>query len=58
MLELDDDQKARLEATQIHTAGHTGLRTQQAFIREAISRLCAQLEEQHNSGQPFNLPGA
>ncbi|MFZ2510956.1 MAG: hypothetical protein WAW85_07700 [Gordonia sp. (in: high G+C Gram-positive bacteria)] len=56
MLELDEAQKARMEATHLHTAGITGLRSQQAFIREAITRLCAELEAQHNGGVAFTLP--
>lgn len=53
MLELPDELKQRLESAQINTAGHTGLTSQQAFIREAIARLCTELEVEHNGGAPW-----
>lgn len=54
LLTLPEELKERMVNVQAHTQARTGITSQQAFIRYAISQLCARLEEQHNGGALFD----
>jgi hypothetical protein len=56
LLKLDPGLKARMVATATWTAPHTGLRSHQPFIRQAITEMCERLEQEHNHGEPFRAP--
>lgn len=53
LLTLGEDLKERMSNTLAWTMPHTGITSQQAFVRKAIADLCKQLEDQHNGGAPF-----
>ncbi|WP_180819519.1 hypothetical protein [Gordonia terrae] len=54
LLSVSDEQKSRLENTVAWTAPRTGVKSQQAFIRWGIEELCSRLEQEYNSGEPFD----
>ncbi|HMT91056.1 hypothetical protein GII33_22705 (plasmid) [Gordonia pseudamarae] len=54
LLSLPEDDKQRMINTIAWTIPRTGIKHQQVFIREAIRRYCSALEEQFNSGEPFD----
>lgn len=56
LLSVPEDLKDRMEATIAFTYPHTGIKHQQAFIRQAIAELCAKLENQHNNGDRYPMP--
>jgi hypothetical protein len=56
LLSVPEDLKGRMEATIAHTYPYTGIKHQQAFIRQAISELCSKLEGQHNNGKRYQPP--
>jgi hypothetical protein len=56
LLSLPEELKTRMQATIAFTYPYTGIKHQQAFIREAIAQLCANLESKHNHGEPWPLP--
>jgi hypothetical protein len=53
LLSLDDDVKARMVNALDWTRPHTGVKSQQQFIRKAIEALCDDLEKRYNGGEPF-----
>ena len=53
LLTLGEDLKERMSTTIAWTMPHTGVTSQQAFVRKAIAELCKRLEDQHNGGEPF-----
>lgn len=53
LLSLEDDVKARMVNTLDWTRPHTGIKSQQQFIRKAIEALCDDLEKRYNDGAPF-----
>ena len=53
LLSVPDELKERMVRTIAYTLPRTGVRHQQQFIRWGIEKLCAELEEQYNNGDPF-----
>jgi hypothetical protein len=58
LLTLDETTKARMVNTLDWTRPHTGIPSQQQFIRHAIEQLCDDLEKRYNNGQPFTESAA
>lgn len=58
LLSLDETAKARMVNTLDWTRPHTGIASQQEFIRHAIDRLCDDLETRYNNGHPFTASAA
>ncbi|MBQ7804426.1 MAG: hypothetical protein IJ372_07285 [Rhodococcus sp.] len=56
LLSLTEDLKDRMVATLEYTRPHTGITSQQQFIRTAIGQLCTRLETEFNDGQAFPPP--
>ncbi len=56
ILALPDEEKQRMVNTIDWTSQHTSIRHQTRFIRWAIAKACAELEQQYNSGEPFPPP--
>ncbi|WP_245814088.1 hypothetical protein [Rhodococcus marinonascens] len=56
LLSLPEELKDRMQATVAFTYPYTGIKHQQAFIREAITQLCMQMEGQYNNGEEWPLP--
>jgi hypothetical protein len=53
LLSLEDEMKSRMVNTLDWTRPHTGIKSQQQFIRKAIDALCDDLEKRYNGGEPF-----
>jgi hypothetical protein len=53
LLSLPAELQERMESVIAYTYPHTGVRTQQAFIRAAIAQACADHEDRYNDGEPW-----
>lgn len=53
LLSVPEELKERMVNTIAWTQPHTGISTQQKFIRRAIADLCQQLEHDLNGGRAF-----
>lgn len=51
LLSLPTDLATRMESVIAYTYPHTGVKTQQAFIRQAIAQACADMEDRYNDGE-------
>ncbi|MHD0294246.1 hypothetical protein [Rhodococcus qingshengii] len=58
LLTIDNDLKTRMITANEHTRAHTGITSQQMFIRTAIAELCTKLEKKYNGGNQFPPPAA
>lgn len=56
LLTLPEDEKTRMVNTLTNTAARTGIIHQSKYIRFAISKLCDELEQRYNNGNPFDPP--
>ena len=56
LLTLPEEEKERMVNTIAWTSPHTGISHQSRFMRYAIAKVCAELEEQFNRGEPFQPP--
>ncbi len=56
LLQLPEDAKQRMVAALAWTSPRTGIKSQQSFMRTAISELCDRLEAEYNNGEPFPDP--
>ncbi|WP_260973473.1 hypothetical protein [Mycolicibacterium llatzerense] len=56
LLSMPDVEKARMVNTIAHTTPRTGIKHQSKFIRYAVAKLCQELEDQYNNGEPFEAP--
>jgi hypothetical protein len=54
LLSVPEELKERMVNTIAWTQPHTGISTQQKFIRRAISDLCLTLEHDFNGGSAFD----
>ena len=53
LLSVPTELSERLESVLAYTYPHTGVKTKQQFIREAIRRACAEHEARFNDGQQW-----
>jgi len=53
LLSLPTELADRMESVIAYTIPHTGVRTQQDFIRRAIAQACAELEDRYNHGESW-----
>lgn len=53
LLSLPEDLAKRMESAVAYTYPHTGINQQSAFIRWAITKLCAEMEARYNDGNPW-----
>lgn len=58
LLTLPEEEKERMVNTINWTSQHTGITHQSRFIRYAIAKFCAELEEKFNNGDQFTPPPA
>lgn len=56
LLTMPEDEKTRMVNTITNTAARTGIMHQSKYIRFAISKLCEELEQRYNNGEPFDPP--
>lgn len=56
LLTIPVEEKERLVNSMTWTAPHTGIKHQSKFIRYAITKLCEDLENRFNNGEPFSPP--
>ncbi|MFD3431294.1 hypothetical protein [Nocardia fluminea] len=53
LLSLTTELADRMESVIAYALPHTGVRTQQDFIRRAIAQACADLEDRYNDGDSW-----
>ncbi|WP_226862614.1 hypothetical protein [Mycolicibacterium baixiangningiae] len=56
LLSVPEELKERMVNTIAWTRPHTGISTQQQFIRKAMADLCDQLERDYNGSRTFEPP--
>jgi hypothetical protein len=56
LLSLPLEEKERMVNTVAWTGAHIGIKHNSRFIRYAIARLCAELEQKYNNGEPYGPP--
>ena len=56
LLSVPEELKERMVNTIAWTRPHTGIGTQQHFIRKAMADLCDQLEHDYNGSRTFEPP--